>query len=151
METIFVWTCVKVQNLTNKSQSMVYAFCFVNMSYKYQRGMRNAFGFHPQRRERIPTYSITSSGREWPMSYTDNTVEDRMDPGIRIHPPPSASGLLGQVLVLRTGSYPWRWMNHKLANDMNMWRGNGNATTLLFSLKGLGILHKKKEEDMWTP
>jgi hypothetical protein len=27
-----------------------------------------------------------------------------------------------------------RWMNHKLASDM-MWKGNRNATTLLFSLK----------------
>jgi hypothetical protein len=32
-------------------------------------------------------------------------------------------------------------MNHKLANGMNMWKGNGNTTKLLFSLKGLDILH----------
>ena len=29
-------------------------------------------------------------------------------------------------------------MNHKLANGMKMWKGNGNTITLLFSLKGLG-------------
>ena len=27
-------------------------------------------------------------------------------------------------------------MNYKLANGMNMWKGNGNTTTILFSLKG---------------
>ena len=30
-------------------------------------------------------------------------------------------------------------MNHKLANGMKMWKGNGNTTTLLFSLKRLEI------------
>ena len=33
-------------------------------------------------------------------------------------------------------------MNHNLANGMELWKGNGNTTTLLFSLKGLEILHQ---------
>jgi hypothetical protein len=47
------------------------------------------------------------------------------------------------------GNYPRRLMNHKLAKGMKMWKGNRNTTTLLFSLKGLEILHqeRKKEED----
>ena len=49
----------------------------------------------------------------------------------------------GQLLVLRMGNYPWRRMNHKLANGMKMLKGNGNTTTLLFSLKGLEILHQE--------
>ena len=48
----------------------------------------------------------------------------------------------GQLLFLRMENYPFRRMNHKLANCMKMWKGNGNTTTLLFSLKGI-----KKEED----
>jgi hypothetical protein len=35
-------------------------------------------------------------------------------------------------------------MNHKLANGMKTWKGNGNTTTLLFSLKGLDILHQER-------
>jgi len=35
-------------------------------------------------------------------------------------------------------------MNHKLANGMKMWKGNGNTTVILFSLKGLEILHQEK-------
>ena len=44
-------------------------------------------------------------------------------------------------------------MNQKLANDMKMWKGNGNTITLLFFLKGLKIkFYIKKEEDtiMWV-
>jgi hypothetical protein len=33
-------------------------------------------------------------------------------------------------------------MNHKLASSMKMWKGNRNAT-ILFSLKGLEILHQE--------
>jgi hypothetical protein len=39
-------------------------------------------------------------------------------------------------------------MNHKLANDMKMWEGNGNTTTLLFSLKGLEILHQERRRQV---
>ena len=35
-------------------------------------------------------------------------------------------------------------MNDKLANGMKMWKGNENTTTLLFSLKGLEILHQER-------
>jgi hypothetical protein len=42
------------------------------------------------------------------------------------------------------------WMNHKLANGINMWKGNGNTTTLLFSLKGLEILHQEKRGEVNT-
>jgi hypothetical protein len=43
------------------------------------------------------------------------------------------------------GNYPLRRMNHNLANGMKMWKGNGNTTKLLFSLKGLEILHQEKK------
>ena len=41
-------------------------------------------------------------------------------------------------------------MNHKLANGMKMWKGNGDTTTLLFSLKGLEILHKERRGQVKT-
>ena len=50
------------------------------------------------------------------------------------------------LLVLRMGNYPRRQINHKLANGMNTWGGNGNTATLLFSLKGLEILHQERTE-----
>ena len=40
-------------------------------------------------------------------------------------------------------NYPSRGMN-KLANDLKMWEENGNTTTLLFSLKGLEIVHEER-------
>ena len=49
-----------------------------------------------------------------------------------------------QLPVHTIENYPGRRMNHKLDNDMKMWTGNGNTTTLLFSLKGLGTLHQEK-------
>ena len=41
-------------------------------------------------------------------------------------------------------------MNHMLANGMKMWKGNGNTTTLLFSLKRLEILHKERRGQVKT-
>jgi hypothetical protein len=41
-------------------------------------------------------------------------------------------------------------MNHKLANGIKMWKGNGNITTLLFSLKGFESLHQEKREQVET-
>ena len=41
-------------------------------------------------------------------------------------------------------------MNHKLANGMKMWKGNGNTTTLIFSLKGLEILHQERRGQVKT-
>jgi hypothetical protein len=41
-------------------------------------------------------------------------------------------------------------MNHKLANGTKMWNGNGNTTTLLFSLKGLEILHQERRGKVRT-
>ena len=35
-------------------------------------------------------------------------------------------------------------MNHMLTKGMKMWKGNGNTNTVLFSLKGVKILHKEK-------
>jgi hypothetical protein len=35
-------------------------------------------------------------------------------------------------------------MNQNLAKGMKMWKGNENTTTLLFSLKGLDILHHER-------
>ena len=35
-------------------------------------------------------------------------------------------------------------MNHKFANGMKMWKGNGNTTTLLLSLKELENLHQER-------
>ena len=41
-------------------------------------------------------------------------------------------------------------MNHKLANGMKMWKGNGNTITLLFSLKGLEMLHQERRGQVYT-
>ena len=41
-------------------------------------------------------------------------------------------------------------MNYKLANDMKMWKGNGNIVTLIFSLKGLEILHQERRGQVKT-
>jgi hypothetical protein len=35
-------------------------------------------------------------------------------------------------------------MIHKLANDMKMWKENGNTTTFLFFLKGLEIVQQER-------
>ena len=74
-----------------------------------------------------------------------------MNPGIWILRLTSANNLpggpmsgyrSGKLLVLRMGNYPRMRMNHKLANGIKMWKGNGNTTTLLFSLKRLEIIHQ---------
>jgi len=41
-------------------------------------------------------------------------------------------------------------MSHKLANGMKMWKGIGNTTRLLFSLKELEILHQERREQVKT-
>ena len=41
------------------------------------------------------------------------------------------------------GKYPRRRTNHELGNGMKMWKGSGNTTTLLFSLKELENLHQE--------
>jgi hypothetical protein len=41
-------------------------------------------------------------------------------------------------------------MNHKLANSMKMWKGNGNTTTLLLSLKRLEIVHQETRGQVKT-
>jgi len=41
-------------------------------------------------------------------------------------------------------------MNHKLANDVKMWKGNRNTTTLMFSLKGLEISHEERRGQVKT-
>jgi hypothetical protein len=41
-------------------------------------------------------------------------------------------------------------MNHKLANRMKIWKGNGNTTTLLFSLKRLEIVHQGRRGQVKT-
>ena len=99
------------------------------------------------------TLPTPSSGKKWATSYKANVEGDRMNPGIRILPLPSANDLpggrmsgqrSGLLFVLKIGN-SLRWMNHKLANDMNMWKGNGNAITLFFSLKKkLEILHQER-------
>ena len=49
------------------------------------------------------------------------------------------------------GYYPWRLMSYKLANGMKMWKRYGNTTILLlFSLKGLEILHQEKRGQVKT-
>ena len=93
-----------------------------------------------------------------PSGRVGNVIEandrgDRINPGIRILPLPSNNDLLGgrmsglrseKLLIFRMGNYLWRRMNHKLANRMRMWKGNGNTITLLFSLKGFEILHQER-------
>ena len=77
-----------------------------------------------------------------------------MNPGIRILPLTRANGLPGgqmsgqkseELLVLWMRNYPRRRMNH-----MEMWKGNGNTTTLLFSLKKLEIVHQEKRRQVKT-
>ena len=41
-------------------------------------------------------------------------------------------------------------MNHKFVNGMKMWKGNGNTTTLLFSLKRLEIVHQERRGQVKT-
>jgi hypothetical protein len=41
-------------------------------------------------------------------------------------------------------------MNHKLVNDMEIWKGNGSTTTLFFSRRGLEILHHVRREQVNT-
>ena len=78
-----------------------------------------------------------------------------MNPGVRILPITNTKDLLGwrmsgqssgQILVLMMGNFPRRQINHKLANGMKMWKGNGNSTPLVFFVKGLEILTKKEED-----
>ena len=82
-----------------------------------------------------------------------------MNPGIRILPLPRANGLpggwmsgwrSGLILVLWMGKYPWRWINHKLANGIKMWKGNGNTIRLLFSLKIPKLVRQERREQVKT-
>ena len=41
-------------------------------------------------------------------------------------------------------------MNQNLVNDMKMWKGTGNTTTLLFDLKGLEIVHQERRGQVKT-
>ena len=41
-------------------------------------------------------------------------------------------------------------MYNNLANGMKMWKGNGKTTIILFSLKGLEILHQEREGQVNT-
>ena len=55
------------------------------------------------------------SGRDWATSYTANVEGDRMNPGVRFLPLPSANYLIkgrmsglrsGEIPILRKGNYP---------------------------------------------
>ena len=52
-----------------------------------------------------------------------------------------------QILVLFFSHY---WLFIKSANGMKMWKGNGSATTLLFSLKILEIVNKERRGQVKT-
>ena len=77
-----------------------------------------------------------------------------MNPRIRILPPPGDNDLLGewksgwksgQFLILYDGKLSVNMDEpHKLANSMKIWKGYGSTTILLFSLKGLEILHQER-------
>jgi hypothetical protein len=41
-------------------------------------------------------------------------------------------------------------MNDKLIYSMKMWKGNGNTTTILFSLNGLEVLHQERRGQVKT-
>ena len=41
-------------------------------------------------------------------------------------------------------------MNQRLVKGMKMWKGNGNITTLLFSLKRLEIVHQERRGQVKT-
>ena len=90
--------------------------------------------------------------REWTTSSTANVGGTQMNPKIQILPLSITSSLLGgrmnayrsgKLLVLRMRHYPWKRKQHKLANDMKMWKGNRNTAALLFYLKGFEILHQE--------
>jgi len=98
----------------------------------------------------FPYKTTPPRGREWENSQTANAGGGRTNPGIRILPLPRVNGLLGGRMsgcisrrrIHRMENYSSRPMTHKLTNGMQMWKGNGNTITLLFSLKGLEILHQ---------
>ena len=77
-------------------------------------------------------------------------------PWIRLLLLPSSSGFLGgwmrwgQLLVLRIENYLQKLMNPKLTKGMKMWNEKGNSTTLLFYLKGLGILHQERKSEFYN-
>ena len=52
-------------------------------------------------------------------------------------------------LVLRMGNYPLGRMGQNFAKGPNIWKGNGNTTTLFF-LKSLTILLKKSRGQVNT-
>ena len=82
--------------------------------------------------------STPPSGRWWATPWASNEGRDRMNPGQKL--------FLYQVpmafLSLRWET-PWSWINHKLDNCLRMWKGIGNISVLLFSLKGLKILERR--------
>ena len=53
----------------------------------------------------------------------------------------------GKILALgwETIQVKTNQVNYKLPNGMNMWKKNGNITTLLFSLKGLEVLNQERK------
>ena len=61
--------------------------------------------------------------------------------------PPGRPLAIGRGTILIPGFIR---LNHKLANDMKMWKGNGNTTTLLFSLKRLDILYQERRGHVRT-
>ena len=90
-----------------------------------------------------------------------NIEREQMNHRIRIYPLSSANDFLGgqmsgyrpgQVLLHMMGKYPWRQINLKLASPMKVYTGNENATTLrlLFSQKGLEILHRERRGQVNT-
>ena len=82
-----------------------------------------------------------------------------MNPGIRILPLPCANGLFEgrmkrwraeQLLILKMRNYPWRRINHKLANGMMESKRGGGNYHITFSPKGLEILPKVRREQVNT-
>ena len=100
--------------------------------------------------------STSLCGGEWALLQIANIGGNQTNPRIRILLIPSAKGLFEgrmsrqrswKLLALRTRIYPRRRMNDKVANGMKMWKGNGNTTTLLFSLKGNFTSRKKRTNE----
>ena len=53
-------------------------------------------------------------------------------------------------MIKLDGKLSLKMDEHKLASGIDMWKGNGNTTPLLFSLKGLEILHQERRVQVKT-
>ena len=133
------WVTVQFSDLTwNFSQAL----------WNYQRGMTNLIGSYPQWRGNPYIDLLAEGSGQGHRLLTYGGPNESQDKGFSLYQATTAFSEGGwasrvQLVVLRMENYPFRWMNHKVANSLNIWKENGEITTLLFSLKGLEILHQE--------